>query len=71
MPFRMPNIFDAIELSIWHQDCYWSNHKPMAFLILLLMFGHINDALHVHGKSVFVWLAIISLKKQVVFQRSA
>jgi len=45
MPFRMPNILDAIGLSIWHQDCYWSNHKPMAFRILQLMLSVINESL--------------------------
>ena len=50
MPFRMPNILDAIGLPIWHQDCYWSNHKPIAFMMLQLMLGHINEALHVAEK---------------------
>jgi len=52
MPFRMPNIFDAIGLSIWHPDCYWPNHKPMVFRMLQLMFSHIKEAMSVIGSAV-------------------
>lgn len=44
MPFRMPNILDAIGLSIWHPDCYWPNHKPMVFRMLQLMLEYSKDA---------------------------
>lgn len=44
MPFRMPNILDAIGLSIWHPDCYWPNHKPMIFRMLQLMLEYSKDA---------------------------
>lgn len=44
MPFRMPNILDAIGLSILHPDCYWPNHKPMVFRMLQLMLEYSKDA---------------------------
>lgn len=44
MPFRMPNILDAIGLSIWHPDCYRPNHKPMVFRMLQLMLEYSKDA---------------------------
>lgn len=47
MPFRMPNILDAIGVSTWHLDCYWSNHKPLVFRMLQLMLEYIKDALTV------------------------
>ncbi len=47
MPFRMPNILDAIGVSTWHLDCYWSNHKPLVFRMLQLMPEYIKDALTV------------------------
>ena len=44
MPFRMPNILDAIGLSIWHPDCYCPNQKPMVFRMLQLMLEYSKDA---------------------------
>ena len=44
MPFRMPNILDAIGLSIWHPDCYCPNQKPMVFRMLQLILEYSKDA---------------------------
>lgn len=61
MPFRMPNILDAIGLSIWHPDCYWPNHKPMVFRMLQLMLAHINETPRVAERCMPLKLVVFRL----------